>query len=273
VNPRRVFGIAARAVLAGGLLAWPGTAIAQPEASDTGYDGTGDVVVQTSFSGASITIGGNIALEERGARVRLDVLSLALPGTDPTISALAGAQLFPPGGFTIVYDRRHATYTVWSSSKRAFYVGGTRTTASAGSQPPPHQDIATTAIASGGDLFGIFGALRGFKDDRSFSASVTMTGHTTLFGHPVTGLTFRFTQVPANGAALDAHGELELADDLDAVPIRVAASITAGSIPASSLRLDLTTLAKATPPDTDFAPPPDYARATSLGDVIGRSLP
>ena len=253
----------------------PNAALAQPAPPNdgpTGYVGKGDLVVQTAIAGVAVTIGGHIALEERGSRLRIDVLSLAIPGADPTISALAGSQLFPPGGFTIVYDRRVATYTVWSAGKRAFYTGGGHANGPS-ANVPSYASPAASAIANGGGLFDAFGALRGLKSDKTFEASVTMTGHASLYGHPVTMLSYRLTQVPLSGAAFDAHGELSLADDLDAVPVRVTASVASGNIPKSSLRLDLTSLAKRLPDDADFVPPPDYARTNDLGDVLGRSLP
>jgi len=236
----------------------------------TGYVGTGDLVIGTTIAGAAITLGGRVALEERGSRLRIDVISLAIPGMDPTLSALASSQLFPPGGFTVSYDRRDATYTVWSSGKHAYYTGGGRT-AGASDNPPAVANPAAGAIANGANLFDAFGALRGLKEDREFSASVTLTGHTNLFGHPVTGVSYRLTQSALTGnASLDAHGELELADDLDEVPVRVTASVTSANIPPSSLRLDLTSLAKQTPDEADFAPPRDYTRAKTIGEVIGR---
>jgi hypothetical protein len=238
----------------------------------TGYVGAGDVVIGTTIAGAAITLGGHITLEERGSRLRIDVLSLAIPGMDPTLSALASGQLFPPGGFTISYDRRDGTYTVWSSAKHAYYVGGGRTTsANASDTPSTFSNPAAGAIANGANLFDAFGALRGLKNDSAFSASVMLTGHTNLFGHPVTGVSYKLTQSAlAGNASLDAHGELQLADDLDEVPVRVTASLTTANIPQSSLQLNLTSLAKKTPDEADFVPPSGYTRAKSIGDVLSR---
>ncbi len=238
----------------------------------TGYVGTGDLVIGTTIAGAAITLGGHIALEERGSRLRIDVVSLAIPGMNPMLSALASGQLFPPGGFTVSYDRRDATYTVWSSGKHAYFTGGGRaTSADASGNPSALANPAAGAIANGANLFDAFSALRGLKDDREFSASVTLTGHTNLFGHPVTGVSYKLTQSAITGdASLDAHGDLELADDLDEVPVRVTASVKSGTIPQSSLRLDLTSLTKQTPDEADFAPPSGYTRAKNIGDVLSR---
>jgi hypothetical protein len=256
------------------LLPWPASAKNEPDAnangSEGGYVGKGNVVIQTALAGAALTLGGDIALEERGSRLRLDVLSLGIPGTDPTVSALLSTQLFPAGGFTIVYDRRDASYTVWSAARHAFYVGGGRARAGATQTVPSYAAPAADAIAGGADLFSAFGAARSLADDRTFSASVTLTGHSTLFAHPVTAVRYQFSKASLNGGeSIDAHGELELADDLDEVPVEVTASLTSKSIPQSSLRLDLTQLARQTPPNDDFEPPPAYTKANAIGEVIG----
>jgi hypothetical protein len=270
VTPHR-FARALACALAASLAAAP-AARAQDAPPASGYAGKGNVVIRTSLAGASLTLGGSIALEERGSRLRIDVLSLALPGADATISAVVGTQLFPPGGFTIVYDRRDGTYTVWSAARRAFFVGGARANAS-GAPLPAYANPAAGAIATGADLFNAFEALRSLRTDRTFSASVELTGHTTLFGRPVTGLRYRFAEVSTSGdRSLDVHGELELADDLDAVPVEITASVAAKGLPESSLRLDLTQLAKQPVPAGDFQPPADYARANAIGDVIGGKL-
>ncbi len=265
MKPSRCAGRIARAALAGWLLvaACPGPVLAQPAATQ-GYTGTGNAVIQTNLAGAALTVGANVAFEARGDRFRLDLLSVAVPGTDPTVSALAGSQLFPPGGFTVVYDRVGSTLTIWSPAKRTYYVV---------QKPTPSATSAPVAMPAGNTLTGMLAALRGFKDDRSFSASVTMTGHTTLFGHPVTGLGFHVSAVPLTGSALDVGGEFQLADDLDAFPLRLTATIAAGTFPASSLRVEFPTLAKATPRDADFAIPAGFTAAATLGGVLGRSLP
>jgi hypothetical protein len=69
------------------------------------------------------------------------------------------------------------------------------------------------------------------------------------------------------------HGRLQLADDLDEVPVEITANLKTQSIPDSGLRLDLTTLAKANTPSADFAVPAGYFRANVIGDVLGKTLP
>ena len=244
----------------------------------TGFIGKGALVVQTSLGETKLTVGGNIAFEERDPLVRIDVLSLGIPGADPTMSALMATQLFPPGGFTIVYDRSRSTYTVWSNAKRDYYTQP-KTPASGASGAPspiPTANAATATAARAGTANGlsaIFSFLRSLKDDKAFTISLTMTGHANVNGHPATALTFQYLKTTSSGETSDFHGQLRLADDLGEIPVEIAASVKTKSIPQSSVRLDATSIAQADPPDADFAVPPGYARADGLGDVIGKALP
>jgi hypothetical protein len=239
----------------------------------TGYAGKGSLVIQTSLGETKLTVGGNIAFEQRDALIRIDVLSLAIPGADPTVSALLGTQLFPPGGFSIVYDRTASTYTIWSNAKRLYY---TQTKTRADATPAPTPIPVPSASASPGatnGLFGVFSFLRSLKDDKVFTISFTLTGHGTVNGHPATGLTFQYLKTTTAGETTDFHGQLKLADDLNDIPIEIAASVKTKGVPESSFRLDATSIAQTDPPDADFSVPAGYARAASLGDVIGKVLP
>jgi hypothetical protein len=240
------------------------------DADDTaGYTGKGALVVQTSLGETKLTVGGSIAFEERDSLIRIDVLSLGLPGADPTLSAIMGTQLFPPGGFTIVYDRKASTYTIWSNAKRLYY---TQTKTSALSTPTPAPGPSATPGGTKGPS-GLFSFLHSLKDDKALIVSFTLTGHGTVNGHPATGITFQFLRTTNAGETSDFHGQLQLADDLDDIPIEIAASVKTKGIPESSFRLDATAIAQTDPPDADFAVPAGYARAASLGDVIGKVLP
>ena len=246
----------------------------------SGYVGKGALVVQTSLplpgtgGDTKLTVGGTIAFEERDPLVRIDVLSLGIPGADPTMSALMATQLFPPGGFTVIYDRKLSTYTIWSNAKREYYTPPlTAATAPTPTPTPlPVPNASATPSASNG-VFAIFSFLKSLKDDKAFTISLTMTGHGTVNGHPATGLTFQYLKTTKSGETSDFHGQLQLADDLNEIPVEIAASVKTKSIPQSSLRLDATSIAQANPPDADFAVPAGYARANSLGDVIGKTLP
>ena len=101
----------------------------------SGYAGKGSLVIQTSLGETKLTVGGDIAFEERDTVIRIDILSLGIPGADPTLSAVMSTQLFPPGGFTVIYDRKQSTYTVWSNAKRLYYSPPQKPAASFA---PPH---------------------------------------------------------------------------------------------------------------------------------------
>jgi hypothetical protein len=239
-------------------------------ASGPGYAGKGQLVVQTALGSAQLSVGGDIALEARGGQLRVDLLDLAIPGANQTLSSILSTQLIPQGGFTVVYDRSAATYTVWSSAKRVYYVGGGAPPSNAAPAPG---GVADAALGAGADLFKAFAFARSLKDDSAFNVTLSLAGHGTVNGHPATGLDYQYSRTANNGDSTNVRGRLQLADDLDDVPVEVTASLAAKSIPPSALRLDLTTLDRADPPAADFAVPAGYARANAIGDVLGKVLP
>ncbi len=247
-------------------------AIASGHAADDpgGFVGKGQLVVQTAFGGGDtkLTVGGDIALEQRGQNLRVDILSLAIPGAGAAVSSLLATQLFPPGGFSIVYDRKSSSYTIWSNAKRTYY-----TNATAAASPPPQANGTAAAIGAAGGIFDVFSLARSLKDDNAFSATLTLAGHGTVNGHPATGLDYSYGSTGRNGDKTDVHGRFQLADDLDALPVEITASAKSKTIPASSLKLDLSSLAKQTPNEADFQVPSGYSRAAAIGDVIGKTLP
>jgi hypothetical protein len=236
----------------------------------TGYSGRGQIVVQTSIGGAgNITLGGDIALEERGAFLRVDVLSLAIPGVDATLNSVLSTQLFPPGGFTIVYDREAGTYTLWSVAKRVYYSSAQPAGATPVRGAPPATAAALGAV---GDIFGAFAFVKGLRNDSAFSASVSLAGHGVVNGHPATGLDYQYARTSGSGDRTEVHGRFQFADDLDAIPVQVTASGKSQAFPQSSLRLDLTTLVRGGVGDTDLHVPPGFTRVTDLGNVLGKTL-
>jgi len=237
----------------------------QPE---VGYVGTGDAQIQSMLAGAPLSFAANVAFEERGSRVRLDILSADLQGKTSGISGMMATQLFPAGGFTVVFDRSNSTYTVWSAARHAYFIGGGPSATPAPTPTPAPVPSATPR----GDLFGLFGPLRSLKDDQSLSLSVALTGHATLFGHPVSNVHYAFLRTTFAGDTIDVHGDLAVAEDLNGVPLQFTAFAAAKNIPQSSLRVELPQLAKRLPPEADFAPPAGYARVTSIGDAIGGKI-
>lgn len=234
---------------------------------ESGYVGTGDATVQTAIAGIPLSFGANVAFEERGSRVRLDVLSLTLPNASAGATGAIATQLFPAGGFTVVFDRDAGTYTVWSAARHAYFTSGGKKAGAVTPVPAP------SAVPTGGDVFGMFGPLRSLKDDRTLSASIALTGHSTLFGHPVTNLHYAFEKSPlAGNDTIDVHGDMAVAEDVNGVPLQFTAYLIAKNIPVSSLRFELPQLAKRLPSNADFATPPGYARANGIGDAIGGKI-
>ncbi len=257
---------------------------------NAGYAGKGTLQIQTTLDGPAlgvpslggvtlkVTVNGDIALEARGQLLRVDLLDLAIPGSDPLLSALASSQLIPPGGFTVVYDREASTYTVWSSSKHAYYVGGGTAAGGAGHSGTGPGATGTkggadAALGAGADLFKAFAFARSLKDDSAFSVTLTLAGHGTVNGHPATAVDYQYARTTNAGDSTAVHGRLQLADDLDEVPVEITANLKTQSIPDSGLRLDLATLARANVAPADFAVPAGYFRANAIGNVLGKTLP
>lgn len=235
-----------------------------------GVIGKGQLVLQTSLGGATntVTIGGDIAFEQSPTRVRVDLLSLGIPGMDPTLSAVLSTQLIPPGGFTVVLDLKNGTTTYWSAAKRTYYQKINSTAPQSSPTPAP-----AASPRSGFNLVGALAMLRGLKDDKAFNLSISLAGHSTVNGHPATALDFQYTRTTAAGQSTDVHGRLQSADDLDGMPVELTASGNVGALPASALRLDLTSFTRQAPPEADFEVPPGFTRVSDLGGVIGRNLP
>jgi hypothetical protein len=246
-------------------------------ADGPGFTAHGTLVAQTELSGQKVSLGGNIALEQLGQTVRLDLLSLAIPNTSGSMlgalanSALSSTSLFPPGGYTVVFDRANHTYTVWSSSKHTFFT-------SAPSVTPPSNNpavAATTAIGETSDLLHAFSAAKVLRDYRVFTASLALTGHDTTNGHPTTGLTYGLKRQERTGDLLQVHGTLKLADDLDELPVQWTADVqgAGNGAPPSAIKVDLTSIDRTAPGLGDFAVPAGYTRASQMSDVFGHGLP
>ena len=270
VVARTAAGIGTLALTFAGPFA-PSAALAAPtDAVAAGFSAQGALAVQTQLSGTKLHVTGNIALKELGDLVRLDMVSLSLPGLDPALSALASSQLIPAGGYTVVFDQAKHGYTVWSSSKRMYY------TSSPGAADETNNPVvgAAATIGSTSDFLHAFALAKPLKDYRAFSASVTLSGHGQTNGHPTTGVDFAIKRQERTGDPLDLHGNLQLADDLDEIPVRINANVQgAGGVPPSSMTLDLTSVDRRAPAASDFTVPAGYAKAAQLSEVFGKLLP
>jgi hypothetical protein len=258
------------ALLLAGLVALPGPGRAAAGSSPGGFRSTGTLVVQATYSGSPVNVGGDIALYRRGSMYRLDVLSLAFPGTDPTTSAVAGA-LIAPGGATLIYDGASGTVTAYSNANRVYYQdapavkGASRRTLS---DTAPAAAASSAAPGADDPLAALAGIVRQLHDVQR--ASILLTGHSTTNGHPTDDLDVQVRRQRPGKPLEEYHAQLELADDLDGFPVRILLQSTPPTPQdfGGSLRLDLTAVAPETPDAATFAIPASYARVASLGEVL-----
>ena len=229
---------------------------------------TGTLVAQVNYQGTPVNIGGNVALYHNGARYRLDVLSLGFPGTDPNLGALA-STLIGPGGVTIVYDGATGAMTAWSNANKSYYVMAPPRAAGSPSAPAA---AATVASGSGDPLSALTSLASALKNVQS--ASVMMTGHSTVNGHPATNLDLQLKRTLPGKPAEDYHAQLALADDLGDFPVQIALASTPATRDAlgGTMRLDLTSVQTVAPDDSVFTVPAGYTRASSLSGVLGHGL-
>ncbi|MFN2459434.1 MAG: hypothetical protein ABR591_01880 [Candidatus Velthaea sp.] len=235
---------------------------ARAQLAGNGFHAGGSIVVQANVSGSPLTIGGNVALYHRGNLYRLDLLSLAFPGTNSGLSAAAGA-LLAPGGATVIYDGASGAITAYSNANRTYYAEAPKA-APAASRPTPSA-AAPPATDPLETLAGIARQLRNVQ-----RASIQLTGHGTANGHPVSNIDVLVRRQLPGKPLEDYHATLALADDLDGFPVQLLLSSTPPS-PNSfggSLRLDLTNVAREQPADAIFAIPAGFARVNSIADVL-----
>ena len=251
------------------------TPVASPS-PPAGYLCKGEITISSAFGGTPVSFGGKIALEERGSRLRLDIISIDIlgatkPGSSPSVTAMLATQLFPKGGITIVYDRTRSAYIVWSNAKRAYASAylGPKTVPS----PVPAASAPAAPPTNEFDLFKAFSALRPLKTDRTFSMSVALTGHKQLFAHPVSTVHFDIEQTTFSGKSTVVHMDVALADDVDELPIQLIVHGITKGMPASTLRIDVPELVRQAPPEGDFEPPQGYTRLNSVGDLFGIGVP
>jgi hypothetical protein len=258
---------ALRRALAAILLA-AATAAPAPGRADalaSGFHSTGTLVVQATVSGSPLSVGGDIALYRRGSMYRLDLLSLAFPGTGAAASAAAGT-LLAPGGATLIYNGATGAVTAYSNGNRDYYENVPKAAAPAAPTPAP-------AVGAADPLAALAGVVRQLHDVQR--ASIMLTGHSTTNGHATDDLDVLVRRQRPGKALEDYHAQLALADDLDGFPVRILFSSTPPTPQdfGGSLRLDLTAIARETPDDAVFAVPAGYTRVGSLGEVIQAARP
>lgn len=230
-----------------------------------GLRSSGTIVVQANVQGSPVNIGGNVALYHKGALYRLDLLSLGFPGTDQGLSALA-STLIGPGGVSVVYDGSTGAMTAWSATNRTYYqMTPSRSPSAAASQSAPVSAPSDPLAA----LASLASTLRNVS-----TATIQLTGHRTVNGHPTTDVDVMVKRHLPGKPAEDYHAQVALADDLGDFPVQVAFASTPASKDAfgGTFKLDLTTVQQQTPDDSVFALPQGYTRVDSLSGVLGHGL-
>ncbi len=232
---------------------------AVPVSAAQGERASGTIVLQTQIQGADVTLGGNIALYRRGPLYRLDLLSLGIPGSDATTSAMLGA-LLGPSGATIIYDGATGSISAYANGNRTYYTES-RTPAGAAAVPPS----AANAPRMNGDPLAILAAIAKATANMQ-QASIVLTGHAAVNGHPTSDLDVQLERHLPGKSAEHYHAQFALADDLDGFPVKITAEST-GSM-SGKFQVNLTTIEAASPGDEIFVIPDGYTRVTNIGDVL-----
>lgn len=257
-----------RALAASAALLLTTPALLGATAAVPGLRSSGTLVVSANVSGEPINVGGNVALYHKGALYRLDVLSLGFPGTSGGISALA-STLIGPGGVSVLYDGASGAMTAWSNQNKTYYQMSPPRAASAGTPAPA---ASGPAAGPSDPLAGLANLATTLHDVQS--ATIQLTGHKVVNGHPTTGIDVQLKRQLPGKPLEDYHAQLALADDLADFPVQIAFA----SVPATkqafggTMRLDLTSVVRETPDDAVFAVPAGYTRVTSLSGVLGHSI-
>jgi hypothetical protein len=252
-----------------GVLAGPAERTAAGELA--GFSGRGVLAIRTTVSGSPATFNATISLDQRGTLYRLDILSVTTPGGGSGGGTGSATQLIAPGGLTAVYDRAGRRVTIWSPSRRTYAVYEIPRRAADGAA-----SAASGASADGaGDdgsvarrQLGILGVLAQLGPS---SAVLSQAGHGSANGHATTLLDYVLRGAQdGRGNPLDVRGRLQLADDLDGIPVELTATVTGGANVYGTLRADLTSVERTTPSAALFTVPAGYTKVQSVDGVLGR---
>ena len=232
-------------------------------AADQGLNARGTLVAQAAINGTKINIGGDIAMMTRGKHLRLDLLRLGVPGTDPAMSALI-TQFLPQGGLSFVLDQSTGSTMVWSDARRKYYVF---TPAKAAPSPEPSE---TPGAPIGTSLVESLEMGKFFKDYAAFSESLQMRPRSTVNGHPATNIHIELTTQKKGSKSSTTIADVALAEDQQYLPVRISANVKPQNF---SARIDFTSISPASPDLALFSVPAGYTAASDPSEVFGTMLP
>lgn len=217
------------------------------------------------LNGTRISLGGEIALMTRGKQLRMDLLRLGVPGTDPAVSALL-AQFLPQGGVSFLLDQGTGATTVWSDSKRKYYV--LKAAASPAPSPSPG---AADEPAFGNSIVELLETPGKYVKDYSvFSFAMKLLARSTVNGHPASNVHLDYHAQKRGGKMQDASVDLALAEDEHYLPVRLSATSKPQNF---SARIDFTQISAASPDPALFSVPQGYAPASDPSEIFGTGIP
>jgi hypothetical protein len=254
-----------RAILALALLLCISPAAIAQDASNQGFTAHGTMVAQVVFSGTKINLGGDIAMMSRGQQLRFDLLRLSIPGSEPTLNALL-TQFLPQGGISAVMDQSTGNTTVWSDARRKFYVfAGNKTQAAA-----PVASSASSLPGPAGSVMQMLESGKVIAGYTQFAESISMTGRSTVNGHPASNIHLTLRTQKTAGKLTDLVGDLSLAEDAGYLPVRINATDRASKMSAN---INFTSLTTQVPDAGIFSVPSGYAQAADPSEVFGAGIP
>lgn len=219
----------------------------------------GATPVPAASPGPPMTASATVAFEVKPKKFRFDLVSVSLSGLGPAVAGMMPP--FPAGGATAVADYSTGKLVVWVPSTKKYFVGkipvpnfGKNAT------PSPHMSAAPMPMM---DPFAVFKAFQGMK-----TFSIALTGHATSNGHPTSQYDLVLEREYGAGNTFAVHGQMQLADDIDELPVSFHLSVDGNKLPASSLRYELTNFERRVPPESDFHPPGGYKLVKNPGDAF-----
>jgi len=254
-----------RAIIALSLLLCISPAAIAQDAGSQGFTAHGTMVAQVVFSGTKINLGGDIAMMSRGQQLRFDLLRLSIPGSEPTLNALL-TQFLPQGGISAVLDQTTGNTTVWSESRRKFYVfAGNKAQVAA-----PNASSASALPGPAGSIVQMLESGKVIAGYTQFSESINMTGRATVNGHPSSNIHVQLRTQKRGGKLTDLVGDLSLAEDAGYLPVRINATDRASGMSAN---INFTSLTPMAPDPSVFSVPSGYAQAADPSEVFGAGIP